>query len=532
LSNINLLCAELSVKPQSENPFNIFITDSPGLEKFTEVTKKCVQKLLETIEKINEYESGAIVENCRSELQVNDILTESMKYKIENKKYIEEIERLKDLVETLSIEKTTLSIRLIKKGEYKIDSQSPDKINENVEEIKNERDMYKDMLSQETKKNSRNKFQQEISNEKIVQSKAFKNLIHQAKALRKKLEVYKQRNESLYKYKEDFREMLRKESHQIMIREEDKRELLVSEIKAIQNKLYACEREKKEALLSLENLKTISKEYKNGKHWEELIEILTKDKELLKSKNAELNQKISEISKKLEELETHKFDPSQDSEVSKLHKVIDDYKQKLKSEHSTVESLINEIELTGNAYEKLEEKTKSLTLQISEQETLYNKLMNEKVKESSWRSLYDQETKTYEQKIKSLEEIIASHELVHKEYENQLKLKQDMIASLESKCKELESKVKFTLENSEESLMRFQEILEYRKDYINSLKKSEDLTAQISQEKLDLNIKLEDCKKTVNILEDKLRKEQDLHNLKSADELLNTEVAQYRVLDI
>ena len=340
-------------------------------------------KLLEAIEKVSDYESGAIVENCRNELQMNDILSENMKFKIEQKKYLEEINSLQDLVQTLNIEKKSLTIRLIKKGDYKIENQNEDKSNENVEEIKNERDMYKGMLSEETKNNSRNKFQQEVSSERIIQTRAFKNLINQGKALRKKLDVYKERNDNLYKYKDDYKDNFRKECHLIMQKEEEKRETLSNEIKAIHARLAEAEKEKSEALIMLENLKKINNENKNNKNWQELIEILITDKESLKSKNNDLAQKLAEMTKKNEDYELRKYEISQEPEIVKMHKTIEDLKQKLKNEHLTVESLISEIELTGNAYEKLEEKTKSFSIQLAEQEVLYNKLMNEKVKESS-----------------------------------------------------------------------------------------------------------------------------------------------------
>ena len=164
----------------------MFITDCQGLEQLNELTKRCFQKLLETIEKVNEYESGAIVENCRVDLQTHDILAENMRLKVVNKKYMDELNKLQELVNSLNVEKSNLTIRLIKKGDYQLSSQVPEKSSENIEEIKNERDMYKEMLNEETKKNTRTKFQQEVSSERIVQSKAFKTLIHQAKSLKKK----------------------------------------------------------------------------------------------------------------------------------------------------------------------------------------------------------------------------------------------------------------------------------------------------------------------------------------------------------
>ena len=104
--------------------------------------------------------------------------TFSIRDKSEIKWYMDEVNRLQEYVQVLSVEKANLTIRLIKKGDYKIENQLSDKSNENVEEMKNERDMYKKLLTQETEKNARSKFQQEVSMKKLVESRAFKNLIH------------------------------------------------------------------------------------------------------------------------------------------------------------------------------------------------------------------------------------------------------------------------------------------------------------------------------------------------------------------
>ena len=518
--------------PDAANPFDIFISDSAGLEQLTEITKKCINRLLEAIEKVPDYESGAIVENCRNELQSNEILSENMKMKAEMKWYMDEVNRLQEYMQVLSVEKANLTIRLIKKGDYKIENQPSDKSNENVEEMKNERDMYKKLLTEETEKNSRRRFQQEVSMKKLVESRAFKNLIQQAKSLRKKIDDYRARCDKLYKYRDEFQEVLKKECHRIIQKEEEKRGALSNEIKIIQSKLAESEREKNEAIISLESFKTLNNEHKNSKNWHELVEILTKDKENLRVQNRDLKQKNTDLLQRINELEISKYEVTQEPDPQKLHKIIDDLKNKLKSEHSTVENLISEIELTGNAYEKLEEKVKSLTLQLAEQECLYNKLMNEKVKESAWRSVHDQEKKAYEQKIKSLEDLILCHQQVHKELEGQIKSKQDLISAFENKCKDFENKTKLVIENSEESVMRCQEVLEWKKDYVLSLKHSETIVSKISIEKLDLLKNLEEKQKSLLSLEEKLRKEVDLHNLKSADELLNAEVAQYRVISI
>ena len=197
---------------------------------------------------------------------MNEISAENMKIKLDMKKYSEELGRLQDLVQVLTVEKANLAIRLIKKGDYKIESQNSEKANENLEEIKNERDMYKEMLTQEAKKNGRNRFQQEVSSERIVQSRAFKNLIHQAKSLKKKIDVFRERNENLYKYRNDFEEVLNKECYGFMHKQEQKYEKLSNEIKNLHTRLSITEKEKNEAIQSLEVLKSANNEHKNNNH--------------------------------------------------------------------------------------------------------------------------------------------------------------------------------------------------------------------------------------------------------------------------
>lgn len=526
------MCAELSVYPDSPSPFDVFIPEASGLEQFGKVTRKCMKKLLETIEKVAEYESGAIVENCRAELQTNEILSENMRIKMQMNKYIEENHRLQEFVQTLTIEKANLSLRLIKKGDYKADSQSPEKCNEDIEKLKNERNMYKEMLEKETKKNSQIRFQHEVSNERLIKSKAFKNLISQAKSLKKKLDGYRERNDGLYKYKEEFQDTLRQECKIIIQKEEEKRKVLLNEAKSMGSKIAVLEKEKNEACLALEELKTSTNERKSNNNWHELVEILTKDKDNLRQQNTSLKQQNSELLQKIADLDPYRYETSQDPELQKLQKIIEELKQKFKSEHLNVESLINEIEITGDAYTKIEEKAKSLTMHLADQEVLYNKLMNEKVKESSWKSVYEQEKKAYEQKINALEDIIASNNLIHKEYETQLEKKQDLIKSLCEKSKEFESKNKKVLEDTEESLLRYDEIVEYKKDYMNSLKLADAHIIKVAQEKNDLLVKIEESKQSISELEDKLQQAKDLRNLTSTDELLNEEVAQYRVKTI
>jgi hypothetical protein len=85
----------------------------------------------------------------------------------------------------------------------------------------------------------------------------------------------------------------------------------------------------------------------------------------------------------------------------------------------------------------------------------------------------------------------------------------------------LENKAKATAENAEESLMQYSELVEYKKDYIESLKKPEKIILNLSQEKQDLSIKIEKFNQEIYEIDEKLRNKRDQDNLRS--KLLNTE---------
>ncbi|OMJ69389.1 hypothetical protein SteCoe_32891 [Stentor coeruleus] len=528
LSNINVLCAELTVPPEKINPFEIFIQEAPGIEPLTEMTKKCIYKLLEAIDKVAEYESGVIVENCRAELQTNEILSENMKLKQDLKRYIDEVTRLQDTVTSLSTEKATLSIRLIRKGDYKIDNQSSDKTNENIDEIKNQRDTLEKMYIDESKKYSQIKYQKEVSHERIIRSKAFKDLIDQAKILRDKLKDYKERANYLSRYKDDHKEILRSKCEGIIEKEYKKRQSLENEIKSLQKKMVLLEKEKNENLFELDTMRAMKNDKSTGNHFTELIDSLNKDKETLKVKNSALQKTIEELNKKIYDYEMKGIETSQEPENIKFLKIIDDYKQKLKNEQAMQEKLYGEIGVAEDAYEKIEEKMRNLALQLVEQEKLYNKLMNEKVRESAWKGVHNKEKLAYEEKIKSLEELIVSHEALHKAYEGQLKIKDNLIADMGNKCKEIETKTKHTVENFEEGILRSSEMAGYKKYYIESLKRSQEIVSRLTEDKVRLTRKNEELRKENILLEEKSKSEKDLNNVKSADELLNAEVAVYR----
>lgn len=481
------------------------------------------------MDKVTDYETGAIIENCKENLNINSIQGENMKLKYELSNCRAELARVQNENEELSLKKMNLEVRLVRKGDLNVEN-SVEKNSEDLQKVKQQKEVYEKLYKDEIQKRNRTQHVEKVSFEQFVRSRGFKDLIRQAKKMKGKMKYYRDKCEDLCEYRENFREKLKKECERIMENEGKKRDELEKKLKKVTRESFSLETSKNEAIQELELQKKLQTETKRSNVSSNLIEILSNDKDSLKKKNLKLKSKLDEVSKKLEDYESGQKFASTDSEMQKLNKLLEDYRKKLKSEQQNSENLIKEIEVAENAYEKIEEKIKTLTTQLAQQEELYNKLMREKVKEGFWKQVHDQETALFESKIKSLAETVALHEELQKEYEQKLKGKQDQIDSLCNKCKELENKVKDVNEKHEESIMKVEELLGYKNDYVAGLKRAEESLAEVVKEKLEIETRFQEKEEELKELQSRI--ERDSKNLKSTDEILNKEVAYYRVFDI
>ena len=239
-------------------------------------------------------------------------------------------------------------------------------------------------------------FEMEVSEERFVRTKAFKSLVSQAKNIVKNIESLKKTNEELQKTNEDFNDNKYKEFKSLIIREEGERGHLESQIQALHIKLANTEeeknrlkkqlneylKEKNDAVLRLEEEQKKINELKDQLYIKEIeLSKTTKPEETIDQSDSDINVRLKEYRLEINELKNQlKF---KDVNISKNESAIRQLKQDLKNEKRNNENLINEIDVTGNAYEETMKKNKSLAAQLVEQEQNCIQLMNERLKENS-----------------------------------------------------------------------------------------------------------------------------------------------------
>ncbi len=506
-----------------------------------------------------------------------------------------------DLYEETKIIKENLNLRLeLAKEELKCkcpcrcgarksgtDSNEEDLANvkelkEELKKLASERDYFKQQFNNEIEKCQKLQLELEVSEERFVQSRAFRKLVQQARELQKWFDSLRERNDELQRLHDEDLETRHREIQQLRAKEEDRRKQLVAQVEGLQAKFTTAEKERDEAKFALDEV--TRKEQSQAKYMLELksvIEDMDQDKarltqqitqlkkqnetlydkseedlkkimelqDALHAKNSELaklelvnelnrtqfseqdlGNKLIEITQ--ENLELKKLLETKENSLKMMHFKIDKLQNEVKNEKATAEMVLNELDLTGKAYEESLRKNRTLTFQLNEQEQNYMRLMSEKVKDSSHKALEEREKIAYENKITAKEQLISELKQAIDEHERQHVADADLIKLLERKLKSLEDRLRQFQQSHEEAIRKHEEMMTARKEVSNALRNAEKnailRVTEAEQYRMQLQIKQQD----IGTLESKLKQLSELENYSSTDDYLNEELSKYRVRDI
>ena len=184
-------------------------------------------------------------------------------------------------------------------------------LREELKKTAQERDYYNLKFFQEIEKSQRLQLELEVSEERFVQSKAFKKLMQQAKTLHKQMVTLRERNNELQRQNDEALDIKQREILQVKSKEEEIRQQLVAESEALKSNFISLKKERDEAIFILEDKSHkelgLNTELNNIKT---LVEDMEREKNLfkkqildLKKQNKELNRKSEEDYKKIIELQ-------------------------------------------------------------------------------------------------------------------------------------------------------------------------------------------------------------------------------------
>ena len=417
----------------------------------------------------------------------------------------------------------------------------------------------------------------EISEERFVRTKAFKSLISQAREVVKQMETLKKSNEELQKKNDEFNEQKIKEIRNILLKEDEKRTELETQLRTLTSKIIDLEKEKEDALNSLNIIKKEQIHMKTSNNFKSVIEDLEEEKHRLKKQIQDLSKDKSDLASRFEDeqrkvhelkdqillkeialqkyakeesstsisenelefrLKEYKNEVTElknqikikDNTISKLESTVRNVKNDLKNEKRNSEALFNEIEVTGNAYEETLKKNKTLAAQLLIIEQNCIQLMNERIREENWKSLLEKKHKNLEEQIAAKDNLISHLKEVVEEELKVSNSRLEVINALESKFKSLEQKF-FSMNGTQiESNRKYDELLASKKEVQEKLKQAEKICIKSATESMQYKFLFENSEKSLKDIEEKLVQTKDMHFSRSTDESYIAEIAKYREL--
>mgnify|MGYP003564541240 FL=1 len=559
MSDLGSLAESFEEESGGADPFSVILHDERSVQQLTELTLQSVSRLVGVVGKLQQPRSSEELISRNSQLVEKHVELSSQVHELEAKLMVAENKLAKTQgeltkacqeCEDLVAEKEKLGIRLVQAGEAvncvcscycgARSELTPSNGIETAEvaEILKEKEALKTQLEEEVRKNQKLLLEFNVSEERFLKTKAFRQLVSEARSVSRKYEEAKKSIFELKSYRDKYEDRNFKEVRRVLREEEEKKNQLQERIKQLQEQLACAQSERDTAQTKFNLLTEQSNISNNFSSLEELVKDLRDEKSSLRTQLEETKQKLSEMKSKLDaehnkstealENKNGETEPDKARLISQLQSSIKSLKEELETERLTNDSLISELEITNKAYEEMSAKREQLAKQLAQQEQTYNQVVQERLKETSVQSLHNQEIQAYEEKLSTKDQLIEELKILNLKTESQLTEKQNLVESLESNYQDLQTRVeKFIIDNYEE-IKKALEVKNLRESYQEGLETAQKQAEETGKELSDTKLQVQLSGKKIEELEGKLRKAHDVENLKSTDERLNNEVARYR----
>lgn len=464
-----------------------------------------------------------------------------------------------------------------RKSEAEEDYDDIKEIKAELNRVKEEKVFYALAAEEKSEKIGKLQMEMEISEERLVRTKAFRSLINQAREIVKQTETLKKTNEELQKKNDEFNEIKLREIRSIVMKEDEKRADLENQLRTLTSRIVNLEKEKEDAQNSLNMIRKEQIHMKTSNNFKSVIEDLEEEKSRLKKQIQEISKDRADLSARLEEeqkkvhelkdqvllkeialqklineetsapvnendlefrlkeyknevLELKNQIKIKDNTINKLESSVRAVRNDLKSEKRNSEALFNEIEVTGNAYEETLKKNKALAAQLLINEQNCIQLMNERIREENWKSLLEKKHKFLEEQINAKDNLISHLKEVIDEEQKVSNNRFDALVALDSKFKILEQKFLCMNSTQIESNRRYDEILASKKEVQEKLKQAEKICIKSATECMQYKFLYENSEKLLRDLEEKIVLAKDLQFSRSTDDSYIAEITKYREL--
>ncbi|KAK3084542.1 hypothetical protein FSP39_015106 [Pinctada imbricata] len=312
-------------------------------------------------------------------------------------------------------------------------------------------------------------------------------------------------------------------------KEEDKDELDYREkgktdlevIRELRAQLKQSQASQKELKLLLDMYKSAPKEQRDK------VQLMACEKKF----RQEIEELKSQIKRMQETERREKRKLAEDDAIRKINKMeekITDLSKNLSTQKQREEALLSEMEVTGQAFEDMQEQNMRLLQQLKEKDDANFKLMSERIKANQIQKLLREEKEVFADQVQTLQTQVESQILVVRKLEDKEQILQNQLTVMEKELGLTQQAMELHKRKAVESSQTAADLKLHLDKYQAQLKEAQvsvsEKTGALEQE----SFKYKRMQEEIAKLQRKLERSKKIEMAGAADEVLMAEIAEYK----
>ncbi|KAL8597186.1 hypothetical protein ACOMHN_022233 [Nucella lapillus] len=293
------------------------------------------------------------------------------------------------------------------------------------------------------------------------------------------------------------------------------------QIKELKMQLKKSQDGARELKLLLDMYKSAPKEQRDK------VQLMTAEKKA-RQELEELRQQV----KKMQEAERRDRRKLAEDEalrkIKKMEDTITELQKNLASQKQREEALLNDLEVTGQAFEDMQEQNMRLLQQLREKDDANFKLMSERIKSNQIQKLLKEEKEVLEEQGTQLHQQVDAQNMVVRSLEDKERILQQSLALVEKEANFTQQALELHKRKAVESSQTAADLKLHLDKYQAQLKEAQIAVAEKTSA-LDQEVfKYKRMQEEVAKLQRKLERSQKIEQAGAADEVLLEEIKEYK----
>ncbi|XP_064619535.1 E3 ubiquitin-protein ligase BRE1B-like isoform X2 [Lineus longissimus] len=214
--------------------------------------------------------------------------------------------------------------------------------------------------------------------------------------------------------------------------------------------------------------------------------------------------------------------------IKKMEETINDLQKKLDAQKQEEEALLNEMEVTGQAFEDMQEQNIRLLQQLREKDDANFKLMSERIKSNQIHKLLREEKEVLAEQVATLQSQVEAQNLVVRKLEEKERILQNNLATVEKELNLRQQAMELHKRKAIESAQSAADLKLHLDKYTAQLRDLQNSVAEKTGTLEKESFKYKRMQEEQAILRRKLERHKKIELAGTADEVLMEEIKEYK----